>query len=399
MHRASLATFTMLAAVALISGARAGSPPQYTARFITPGIDAINASAMNSAGDVVGTGTTGSGAWVSRAGAPAVLLPLPSGAQYAVANDINEAGVIVGSVSSGSYPWMGRAAAWFPDSAGGYTITEFGTLPGHVSSSAAALNNVGDIIGSSSNGTFSYPVLFTPSGIQDLSATGIFNPADINDQRVLIDRSFICKRLDLDTMVVEELGVPVGPPTYLASSGEAINQSGQVAGLGIYACCPNCDRVAARYTDGVGWEVFSGCGQSNGAYDINNHGDVVMRLNVAPYVRFEDLGAFRIEDLIINDVGHWYVINGYGLTINNSRQMVVPAVNNETDEGGLILLTPVATIGDINGDGSVNIDDLLAVIAAWGPCPASPAACVADVVVDGQVNIDDLLLVISSWGP
>ena len=96
MHRASLATFTMLAAVALISGARAGSPPQYTARFITPGIDAINASAMNSAGDVVGTGTTGSGAWVSRAGAPAVLLPLPSGAQYAVANDINEAGVIVG---------------------------------------------------------------------------------------------------------------------------------------------------------------------------------------------------------------------------------------------------------------------------------------------------------------
>ena len=58
--------------------------------------------------------------------------------------------------------------------------------------------------------------------------------------------------------------------------------------------------------------------------------------------------------------------------------------------------------GDITGDGQVNIDDLLAVIAAWGPCPGPPAACNADVAPtpggDGQVNIDDLLLVISNWG-
>jgi uncharacterized membrane protein len=59
--------------------------------------------------------------------------------------------------------------------------------------------------------------------------------------------------------------------------------------------------------------------------------------------------------------------------------------------------TPVAP-GDVTGDGVVNIDDLLAVIAAWGPCPAPPATCAADVTVDGAVNIDDLLLVISSWG-
>jgi hypothetical protein len=52
---------------------------------------------------------------------------------------------------------------------------------------------------------------------------------------------------------------------------------------------------------------------------------------------------------------------------------------------------------------SVNIDDLLAVIAAWGPCPAPPAACPANIVAVGAsagvVDIDDLLAVISAWGP
>jgi hypothetical protein len=50
--------------------------------------------------------------------------------------------------------------------------------------------------------------------------------------------------------------------------------------------------------------------------------------------------------------------------------------------------------GDINGDGTVNVNDLLAVINAWGPC-ASP--CPADLNSDGAVNVDDLLIVINNW--
>jgi hypothetical protein len=124
-----------------------------------------------------------------------------------------------------------------------------------------------------------------------------------------------------------------------------------------------------------------------------------MRLNVAPYVRFEGIaggGTFRIEDLIVNDVGHWYVTNGYGLTINNARQMAVPAHNDVTGQGGIVLLTPIIE-GDANGDGSVNVDDLIAVILAWGSCPAPPTPCPADVTGDGVVNVDDLLLVLTHW--
>jgi hypothetical protein len=49
---------------------------------------------------------------------------------------------------------------------------------------------------------------------------------------------------------------------------------------------------------------------------------------------------------------------------------------------------------DVNGDGSVNITDLLAVIASWGAAGGNPA----DVNGDGTVNIADLLGVIAAWG-
>lgn len=59
------------------------------------------------------------------------------------------------------------------------------------------------------------------------------------------------------------------------------------------------------------------------------------------------------------------------------------------------------TPGDVTGDGVVNVDDLLAVIGSWGPCPMPPASCDADVAPsngDGAVNVDDLLMVIGNWG-
>ena len=56
---------------------------------------------------------------------------------------------------------------------------------------------------------------------------------------------------------------------------------------------------------------------------------------------------------------------------------------------------------DINCDGAINVVDLLAVINAWGSCPAPPATCPADIAPlpdgDGNVNVLDLLMVINNW--
>jgi hypothetical protein len=49
---------------------------------------------------------------------------------------------------------------------------------------------------------------------------------------------------------------------------------------------------------------------------------------------------------------------------------------------------------DVDGNGSVDVSDILAIVGAWGS--NDPAA---DVNGDGTVNVSDILEVVSSWGP
>jgi hypothetical protein len=50
------------------------------------------------------------------------------------------------------------------------------------------------------------------------------------------------------------------------------------------------------------------------------------------------------------------------------------------------------------GDGYVDVDDMIAVILGWGPCPAAPIDCHADIDGDGEVGVGDLIAVILGWG-
>jgi hypothetical protein len=49
---------------------------------------------------------------------------------------------------------------------------------------------------------------------------------------------------------------------------------------------------------------------------------------------------------------------------------------------------------DLNGDGVVDVTDLLALLAAWGPC----ADCPEDIDGSGAVDVTDLLAVLAAWG-
>lgn len=49
---------------------------------------------------------------------------------------------------------------------------------------------------------------------------------------------------------------------------------------------------------------------------------------------------------------------------------------------------------DLNGDGTVNVIDLLALLTDWGPGPSC-----ADLNGDGLVNVVDLLQMLTDWGP
>ena len=59
------------------------------------------------------------------------------------------------------------------------------------------------------------------------------------------------------------------------------------------------------------------------------------------------------------------------------------------------------TLGDVNGDHVVNLNDLMLVLEAFGACPLAPATCPADLapaILDGQVDHIDLMVVVNNWG-
>jgi hypothetical protein len=378
-------------AAAAFASSSLASPPKYSVTYIGP---VLGAAALNSHGTVVGTQSSPVQAWVSVGGAPAQLLPLPPGTASSWATDVNDSGIIVGAAGPAFSPeFGGKAVAWIPTGSGSYTVQQLGALPGHVASNATAVNNLGDVVGVSSDGTYRYPVLFNLFGqVQNISSTGVFDPTDINDQRVLVDNSFTCKTLDLNTMAVENLGTP--GEGYIATNSAAINYFGQVVGAVVLSTSTSCDRQAARYSPESGWEVLSTCGPSNGAIDINDHGDLVMRANLVSYVRLEGSGAFSIESLIVSDTGHWYVSTLSSLAINNARQLVVSGTNTVLGTTGTLLLTPILQAGDLDGDGTVSGADLGLLLAQWGTC----SGCAADLDGNGTVNGADLGALLAQWG-
>ena len=53
---------------------------------------------------------------------------------------------------------------------------------------------------------------------------------------------------------------------------------------------------------------------------------------------------------------------------------------------------------DFTGDGHVNIDEVLGIIAEWGECPDQSEPCPMDLDQSGAVDSNDLLIVMASWG-
>ena len=63
------------------------------------------------------------------------------------------------------------------------------------------------------------------------------------------------------------------------------------------------------------------------------------------------------------------------------------------------VLVPGATVvpcyADVNGDQTVDVQDMTELILNWGACPGCPS----DVNGDGVVNVSDLTDLILAWGP
>ena len=69
-------------------------------------------------------------------------------------------------------------------------------------------------------------------------------------------------------------------------------------------------------------------------------------------------------------------------------KQIIPAVRwaYETGESGCV--------EDVDGSGTIDVNDLLAVISAFGPC----SGCDEDMDGDGQVGVDEILAILSLYG-
>jgi hypothetical protein len=62
----------------------------------------------------------------------------------------------------------------------------------------------------------------------------------------------------------------------------------------------------------------------------------------------------------------------------------------------IIDATSAACPWDLDGGGTVGVNDFLQLLAQWGPCPP---ACPADFDGDGSVGVNDFLELLAHWGP
>ena len=144
--------------------------------------------------------------------------------------------------------------------------------------------------------------------------------------------------------------------------------------------------LVGRNADGTDWSAYSQLAplpvlvdcNSNGAHDV---------LDVATG------GAWDCND---NGLPDQCEVPNFGADCNNNGTPdscdILAGTSQDLDNTGVP--DECECVGDVNRDGRVNVDDIIAVIIGWGDGPMSPA----DLNRDGIVNALDLALVLGGYG-
>ncbi len=332
-------------------------------------------------------------------------------------------------------------------------MTDLGTLGGQ-QSRAWAINNAGIIVGEAhptgQTGDTNYRAFIYEN--QQMTALptlgGTWSAAyDINESGVIAGLSY--NALQQEKAVTWSGGritnISMNGATDQRTRAHGLNDADDVVGWGYTPLGgPN---NAFRYINSE-WQQIGGFGifQNAAAYDINparfvvgssappSGGDWVAAIwtpeNPTVAITLGTLPGFPLAELDdINDknqaVGRAYIFSLEGPSraiyydgqtlhdlneflpdgfvgdlvdapeINESGDIVGTAVHNGLRRA--VLLSPPAIPGDVDHNGVVDVDDLIIVILAWGPCPPS-GPCPADIDGNLQVDVDDLIIVILNWG-
>ncbi|MEE3001685.1 MAG: hypothetical protein VX908_03210 [Planctomycetota bacterium] len=371
------AVFTAAAvALAIISTSMAEVEYELTILPTLPGGTNCRAGDINDAGVVVGESAIPGTAYLNAVswidGKAIDLTGL--GISGATANGINNSGMIVGmsdEFNINAYRWAGG-------------VIEQLDTPNSCCSEAHAVNATGIICGRISlNGISSNSAaLWIDGAWQALDSSKHSSIAyDINDNMQVVGSTYFSSSMSSGFLwengVMTELTTPSEPPSHVWAY--AINEDGAVVGYGSHR--------------GILWEegnVFElpplPGGTLSSAKDVNNQGTIIGYsygdgFSSKHACRWLEGQVADLNDLV--DGGDWILIEA--TAINNNGQIVGMAFSSSKNSGHAYILTPITQPcpGDLSGDGVVDVQDLLTVIADWG----------------NPWDVEDLLDVIGNWGP
>lgn len=174
--------------------------------------------------------------------------------------------------------------------------------------------------------------------------------------------------------------VPANPP-----AGQSLAQDNAV-GIG----------SLARFTTVEGWPLLADGNNGleptfvDGAGPDGNYGTADDDLRLAPGSCLIDAGDNSgIPFFVTRD------LEGVGRFLDDPGTVDSGVGNGAIVDRGAHEFAGSSCAGDVDGNGEVSFDDLLEVLADWGPCPSCPA----DVNCDDMVDFTDLLTVLAAWGP
>ena len=365
-YRAHLAT-TFLAAS--LASAAAGQTPTWRAELLE-GPDGpwspVAVSAVSDAGLTIGF-TYVSGykhGWFAAPGQPMELLPLPPGANWSDPLDVNADGVIAGSVLIGG---ASRGAVWRPGPAGYEALLLPAGPGGFPPTDARGVNDLGEVVGKLGPLSGSY-VWSEAAGLTQLTTAEFpVVPEDINEQRQIVGDRF---RMDLDTMVLEDLGAPAGA---MYAKLYSINDAGECAGYAVAATSEN-PYLAVRYTDGAGWKQFNLFPVSSAnAMSIAASGDVTYQLGAVfgDYVYVEGYGSIGLESTLDAASASFDLSGSHAPFMSRGGRIACNGLDTATGEAGIVLLTP-SDFGDLGGAATGALGDPL--LGGYGPLTAGAPA-------------------------
>ena len=254
------------------------------------------------------------------------------------------------------------------------------------------------------NGVFGSPSFFEGGGIQEWALAA----ADMNDDGVL---DLVVGARFSATVIVN---IGNGDATFTSMEP-------QNAGGGPWMLV-----LGDVNGDGVADVATANASNANGAILLGN-GDGTLgpavTSSVDPFPLATDLGDLDgdgdLDWVISSFFGDWHILINDGggnftldqevpapqaascallVDIDNDRDLDLVLIDELADVVILMNNSGITPLGDLDGDGSVGVTDLLILLGNWGPCLDPPTTCPTDLDGDGNVGVVDLLILLGSWG-